>query len=363
VLTRQVYIFINPERFHLLCENSYYHPQSQINDLSKKIFNSSLYLLEIIKSKNNNTKKSSRIDVEYFYILYPYIKQMNPYCGLCIRNCTFGVQMNELQQLLRCDLRCAGRPICPFRCSVIIRNDGVGHIIVSNNNIRHKRNTKICRPIRAPLRSSIKEQFNVGASVYRMYQNRLQTRTVEEQQGSNYDSTGKSRAILQKIKSESVIEALLSPEADQGLINLNEQYRTEINARGKVKGAIHLISRFPCQVVVYTESSIRLYDALLKYQNIVVSWDATGGIIKQTNSLQLLYYELSVTLPGVVTQDSIIPITFMISDAHGLVNVLNWMQLFRHSYYKVSALLLFFCLFFSSERSVSQSRREVSEDT
>ncbi|CAF2647233.1 unnamed protein product [Rotaria sp. Silwood2] len=82
---------------------------------------------------------------------------MNPYCGLCVRNCTFGVQLNELQQLLRCDLRCSGHPTCPFRCSVIIRNDGTGHIIVGNNNVRHKQNSKICRPIRTPLRSIIKQ--------------------------------------------------------------------------------------------------------------------------------------------------------------------------------------------------------------
>ncbi|CAF4803751.1 unnamed protein product [Rotaria sp. Silwood1] len=260
---------------------------------------------------------------------------MNPYCGLCIRNCTFGVQLDELQQLLRCDLRCSGRPICPFRCSVIIRNDGTGHIIVSNNNVRHKQNSRICRPIRTPLRSIIKQQFNVGASVYRMYQNRLQARSIEERQGRNYDATGKSRAILQKIKSEAVTESLISPDADDGLLKLNEQYRNEVHAGGKVPGVIQSISKYPCQVIVFSESSIRLYDALLKHKNIVVSWDATGSIIKQNNSLQLLYYELSMTLPGVVTQDSIIPITFMISDAHALVNVLHWMQMFRHSYSKV----------------------------
>jgi hypothetical protein len=279
---------------------------------------------------------------------------MNPYCALCVRNCTFGMKINELEKLLRCDLRCAGRPTCPFQCSVIVRNDGVGHIIVTNKIVRHKRNSKICRPIRAPLRSSIKEQFTVGASLYRMYQNRLQSRSVEEQNGRNYDVVGKSRGVLQKIKSESVLESLLSPDADQGLVKLNEQYRKEVNSGGKVEGAIQAISRYPCQVVVYSESSIRLYDALLKHKNIVISWDATGGIIKQSNSLRLLYYEFSMTLPGIVKEDSIIPITYMISDAHSLVHILHWMQLFRHSYCQVSALF-----FFPLEQSFLQTIEKV----
>lgn len=267
---------------------------------------------------------------------------MNPYCGLCIRNCTFGVKLDALQQLLRCDLRCAGRPICPFQCSVIIRNDGLGWIIAQNNNVRHMQTSKICRPIRAPLRTSTKEQFSAGASVFRIYQNRLQGRSTEECKGRNYDTTGRSRGVLQKVKSEGTTESLLSPDADQGLFKLCEEYKKDVNPGGKVPGAIQVFSKYPCQVVMYSDSSIRLYDALLKHKNVVISWDATGGIIKQTSSKRLLYYELSITLPGVVTFDSIIPITIMISESHGLVDILHWMQRFRYSYYQVNALLYFF---------------------
>ena len=74
-----------------------------------------------------------------------------------------------------------------------------------------------------------------------------------------------------------------------------------------MKGAIQAYSRFPSHIIVYSESPIRLYDELLKYKDVVISWDATGGsIIKQTESSQMLYYELSMTLPGVVSEDSII---------------------------------------------------------
>ncbi|CAF0802050.1 unnamed protein product [Rotaria sordida] len=35
-------------------------------------------------------EKKSNVDVTYFYILLPYLKQLNKFCGLCVRNCTFG---------------------------------------------------------------------------------------------------------------------------------------------------------------------------------------------------------------------------------------------------------------------------------
>ncbi|CAF4583183.1 unnamed protein product [Rotaria socialis] len=254
--------------------------------------------------------KQSNVDVEYFYILLPYIKQLNKYCGLCVRNTTFGATNNLHHQLLRCNLRCIAHPTCSFSCSVIVQNNGTGNIIVTNGTVRHVRGVKICRPIRAPVRSLIKKRFAQGASVHRMYQEKLQKRTPEERRGQNYDGIGKNRDVLRKIKSE-------------------------VNPSGKIKGAIQSISKYPCQIIVYSESSIRLFDALLKHNNVILSWDATGSIIKETNSHRLLYYELSITLPGIVKEDSIVPITFMISDAHALVDIIHWLQLFKHSYSQV----------------------------
>ena len=285
--------------------------------------------------------KQSNVDVEYLYILLPYIKQLNKYCGLCVRNCTFGATTVTYRQLLRCNLHCIGRPICLFSCSVIVKNNGTGTIIVTNGNVRHSGGVKICRPIRTPLRSLIKKRFAQGASVYRMYQEKLQKRTSEQKRGKNYDGIGKSRDILRKIKSEGVMESLLAPDVDQSLLKLLEKFQSEVNRDGKIKGAIQYISKYPCQIIVYSESSIRLFDALLNHKHVILSWDATGSIIKETNSHRLLYYELSVTLPGVVNEDSIIPITFMISDAHALVNVTHWLQLFKHSYSQVNTSFCF----------------------
>lgn len=278
----------------------------------------------------------SKMDVKYFYLLLPYLQRFNPYCGLCIGNCTFGVTKSNHRQLLRCYLTCSGKKTCPFECSVVIQNNGVSHIIVVNGKIIHDSKTKICRPIREPVRSLLKDQFARGSSVFRIYQDRLQKRTKEQRKDRNYDGIGTSRNTLRKIKSEGVIQSLLSPVVDDGIFKLFEQFRRDINGDGKVKGAIQFISKYPCQIIVFLESSIRLFDALLKHRNVVISWDATGSIIKENNVHRTLYNELSISLPGVVREDSIVPVTFMISDAHALVNVTHWLELFKQSYAQVS---------------------------
>jgi hypothetical protein len=192
------------------------------------------------------------------------------------------------------------------------------------------------------MRALLKKQFINGASVFRIYQDRLQKRTYEERSANNYDTTGKSRNILRKIKSESVTELLLASDINESLSKLYEKFHNEVNPDGKITGAIQQISKYPNQIIVFTESSIRLFDTLMNHKNVVLSWDATGSIIQEkTNSPRILYYELTITLPGIVREDSLIPITFMLSDAHALVNIIHWIEIFKYSYSQVNINISF----------------------
>jgi len=216
-------------------------------------------------------KKESRVDVTYLYILLPYIKRFNGYCALCVRDCTFGQTIADRNQLIRCKLYCKRRPICPFSCSVILVNNGSGTIAVERAEVRHPRGVKIPRPIRAPVRDSIKKQFANGSSVFLVHQDNLQARSVDERPANNYDRSGKSRNVIRKIKSEGIKQSLLGEDVDEGLYNLHKKYEAEVNIHGKLKGAIQNISKYPCQIIVYTESSIRLFDQLIRLKNCVLS--------------------------------------------------------------------------------------------
>ncbi|CAF4564236.1 unnamed protein product, partial [Rotaria socialis] len=43
----------------------------------------------------------------------------------------------------------------------------------------------------------------------------------------------------------------------------------------------------------------------------VISWDATGGIVKNSSSKQCLYYELTITHPNIVDEGSLVPLTYL----------------------------------------------------
>jgi hypothetical protein len=133
-----------------------------------------------------------------------------------------------------------------------------------------------------------KKEFINGASTYQVYQERLDKGTGEKRKASNYDAIDKSRNILRKIKSEGIIKSLLIPNSDQGLFKLYEKFKNEINVDDKIKDAIQQISRYPCQITVYSESSIYLFHALLKHKNVVLSWDATGSIMQEFISATIL---------------------------------------------------------------------------
>ncbi|CAF4240825.1 unnamed protein product [Rotaria sp. Silwood2] len=133
----------------------------------------------------------------------------------------------------------------------VVLNNGNCHINVTNTTIVHPRGYKICRPIREPIRSLIKKQFSAGASVYRLHKEYLQKRTSEQIKGYNYDGIGRSRDIFTKIKSENVNEALLASDVDEAIHKLHERFKNEINISGKVQGAIQVVSKHPCQIIVF----------------------------------------------------------------------------------------------------------------
>ena len=92
---------------------------------------------------------------------------------------------------------------------------------------------------------------------------------------------------------------------------------------------------------------MNLFDNLVHQKDVVIAWGATGGIIRKgKNSQRLLYYELSMTLLGIVSENSIIPITFMISDGHALLDIEHWMEIVKHSYALVNVEKIFFVLIF-----------------
>jgi hypothetical protein len=279
--------------------------------------------------------------IRYFYIFISYVKHYNSFCGLCVQKTYFGHRTKPNDLLLRCNLRCKGRPVCTFSCTIFIYNNGRCYITASNSWVYHPFGAKIARPIRAPLRAVLKEKLMNGASVFRVRREQDEKRSKLERLGGNYDLTGTSIATIKTIKQEALSESLLSKDVDNGLSNLFTDFCDTINKGGIVSGAIQLVSRHPRKIIVYTEESIRLYDKLLNYPDAIISWDATGGILKQFGGQRVLYYELTMTLPNVTKEHSLVPITFMISDSHSELDVKQWLEQIKDAHKKVKLSCLF----------------------
>ncbi|CAF3710828.1 unnamed protein product [Didymodactylos carnosus] len=285
-----------------------------------------------ITTKN---RKNSRVDTEYLYILLAHLKKYNPFCGLCVDSRYFGRRnMPPTGLLLRVVLVCAGRPHCQFKCSVTLQNSGQCYVFPIQNSVRHNARQRVCRPIREPLRKILKDKFKSGASVCAIHREYSAKRTSSEKSAFNYDFTGSTRKTFKKIKAEATVDTLLDPDEGKSLDELYKSTMAQINPGGKVPGALQVVCRHPLHLIVHTEASIRLFDCLVSSPHSIISWDATGSVVKAKNGKTILYYELTMTQSNVVEENSLIPITFMISESHTLKMVVNWMNWLKEHYKK-----------------------------
>ncbi|CAF3628835.1 unnamed protein product [Rotaria sordida] len=285
--------------------------------------------------KTKHMKTSNKVNIEYLNILLPHLKHYNAACALCICTRYFGKNISKSTDLLvRCTLKCSGR-VCKFKCNVHVLNNGYCFLIALNRNVFHRVNERISRPIRGSRRRAIMDKFKGGSSVYRIHAQYDEQRTAREKQGFNYDATGKSKKIFKKIKAEANAESLLSPNISLGILQLHDKLVDEINNDGIIKGGIQIVQFRPFCVVAFTEASIRLYDAIVNHPDSVLSWDATGGIVKNSSSKQCLYYELTISHPNIVNEDSLVPLTFMLSESQTLFTIIQWLSAFKESYRKV----------------------------
>ncbi|CAF1538595.1 unnamed protein product [Didymodactylos carnosus] len=236
--------------------------------------------------------------------------------------------------LLRVVLVCAGRPHCQFKCSVTLQNSGQCYVFPIQNSVRHNARQRVCRPIREPLRKILKDKFKSGASVCAIHREYSAKRTSSEKSAFNYDFTGSTRKTFKKIKAEATVDTLLDPDEGKSLDELYKSTMAQINPGGKVPGALQVVCRHPLHLIVHTEASIRLFDCLVSSPHSIISWDATGSVVKAKNGKTILYYELTMTQSNVVEENSLIPITFMISESHTLKMVVNWMNWLKEHYKK-----------------------------
>ncbi|CAF2146074.1 unnamed protein product [Rotaria magnacalcarata] len=252
--------------------------------------------------------------MEYLNILLPHLKHYNAYCALCICTRYFGKNISQSTALLlRCTLKCSGH-VCNFKCKFYVLNNGYCFLIATNRKIFHHANEKISRPIRGSQRRAIMDKLKAGGSVYRVHAQYDEKRTIHE------------KKVL--------IRMQLASRKNLGILQLHDKLAQEMNSEGIIKGALQIVQFRPFCVVAFTEASIRLYDSIVNCPESVLSWDATGGIAKNSSSKQCLYYELTIIHPNIVDEDSLVPLAFMLSESQTLFTVKQWLLAFKECYRK-----------------------------
>ncbi|CAF4271109.1 unnamed protein product [Rotaria magnacalcarata] len=253
--------------------------------------------------------------MEYLNILLPHLKHYNAYCALCICTRYFGKNISQSTALLlRCTLKCSGH-VCNFKCKFYVLNNGYCFLIATNRKIFHHANEKISRPIRGSQRRAIMDKLKAGGSVYRVHAQYDEKRTIHE------------KKVL--------IRMQLASRKNLGILQLHDKLAQEMNSEGIIKGALQIVQFRPFCVVAFTEASIRLYDSIVNCPESVLSWDATGGIAKNSSSKQCLYYELTIIHPNIVDEDSLVPLAFMLSESQTLFTVKQWLLAFKECYRKL----------------------------
>ncbi|CAF1120453.1 unnamed protein product, partial [Didymodactylos carnosus] len=93
-------------------------------------------------------------------------------------------------------------------------------------------------------------------------------------------------------------------------------------------------------VIVFTEASLRLYNALVHQPGTVVSWDATGSIVRNNNNDLRLCYELTLSVSNTAPHDRSIPISFLISSDHSQPIIDFWLSKLKYGYMVICFYLL-----------------------
>ncbi len=175
-----------------------------LKEMDLGIESDDIYLNKAILSHRRSTRSTNDPNIndnltphiKYFYVILPYAKQCNSFWGLCVTKTYFAKQKIPTDLILQCNVRCKGRPIFPLCATIHIYNNVRGVITASECTVHHRYGEKICRPMRAPLRSIIKEKLLNGASVFRVRRDQDEKHSKLERSRNNFDLIGTSMSTI-----------------------------------------------------------------------------------------------------------------------------------------------------------------------
>jgi hypothetical protein len=308
--------------------------QTEMNTLKR------LHQEQIDKKKNKKLPKDVQDGIndeqrernlQWTVIFDSYIQYSNDYCVFIYERHNFTKRTtlgNNHQFLMSVDAHCKFNT-CNCRFHAILSENGKLKIHY-DGNIAHQTDETHAKPVRNIRREQLQQFTNLGATPGSLHLQQLKSMSTANKEAGNRNNVGSSPSVIRKISSEGNAKLQRATDLDKSLRELKAELAKKIFPEEQVPGYLQEISMDPLRLVCFTAGGIATYHKFAS--TMPLSWDATGGIVINRHK-RIYYYEL--TMSNIKKKGPSFPITVMLSDSHGTMDVVHWMHCFIERYKQV----------------------------
>jgi hypothetical protein len=278
-----------------------------------------------------DVQKQSERNLQWTVIFDNYIQRSNDYCVFIYSRHHFTKRTtigNNHQFFMSVDANCKfSTCTCQFHATL----DENGQLKIDyKGKIIHKTDEINARPIRSVRREQLQQFTNLGATPGSLQLQQLKTMSTANKEAGNRNNVGSSPSVIRKISNEGNVKLRRDTDLDKSFKELKVELAEKIFPAEQVPGYLQEISMDPLRLICFTAGGIAAYH---KYASTVpLSWDATGGIVINRNK-RIFYYEL--TMSNIKKGGPSFPITTMLSESHGTMDIVHWINCFIERYKQV----------------------------
>ncbi|CAF1412635.1 unnamed protein product [Adineta ricciae] len=287
-----------------------------------------------VKSTNlpsDNTVEHKGRNYEWTVILDEYVERSNDYCVFAYERHHFTIRNsigNSNQFFLSADAHCVFST-CSCEFHAIVNENGTIAVTYSGH-IDHIIGEIHARPYRGSRRENLQKLTSLGATPNALHLAQLKLLSDNNKKSGNRNSVGSSASVIRKISSEANVKLRQANDLHNSLHQIKGHQAKTVFPGEPIPGYLQVIGVEPLRLVCFTAGGIAAYHKFAL--NMPLSWDATGGIVMKREK-QIYYYELTMT--NLIKGGPSLPITSMLSESHGTMDIIHWMNCFIEKYKQI----------------------------
>lgn len=273
-------------------------------------------------------KDNRRRNLEWTVIFDAYVKYSNDYCVFAYDRHHFTNRStigNSTQFFMSVDAHCKF-DTCYCRFHAILNENGELRVNYCGKII-HKIDEIHARPIRGSRPEELQQFTNLGVSPAALHLQQIKTMSVDNKNAGNRNVVGSSPSVIRKISAEANIKLRRDNDIYKSLHELKAEQAKNIFPAEQIPGYLQEISTDPLRLILFTAAGVASYHQFAL--NMPLSWDATGGIVINRTK-RIYYYEL--TMSNLSKGGPSLAITSMLSESHGTMDIVHWMNCFIEKY-------------------------------